>query len=203
MYSSTKKIINQIGCNYAVFSNGSYIYDISENKVIYENIIKKNKIKYLIEYGIKNNLYILLNERKYETSNMKEYFYKKHYILNKKYEKVDKSNIRFRKDISNYSQKQDILKVLFASEKNMDYLFKDLKSENYYITEYNKNLYENTINKTINYIEIGTEKSDKSIGIEKLCNYLSLNKDEVLVIGDGINDIEMFLKYKNNACMKN
>jgi len=76
--------------------------------------------------------------------------------------------------------------------------FKDL-----YVTECNKNLYENAIDETINYIEIGIKNNDKSNGILRLIQNININSNDVLVIGDGNNDIEMFKKFKNSGCLAN
>ena len=78
-----------------------------------------------------------------------------------------------------------------------------LKKYNLFITEYNKDLYEDILNRTINYIEIGAEKDDKSVGLLRLSELLEIPKNEILVFGDGDNDLEMFQTFENSVCMNN
>ena len=206
MYSSTKYISNQINADYGVFGNGSCIIDLKTNEVIYSEIISKGLLKELIRFGKKAKVYIHLNRIFYELSDENKFFTLKHKILNRNYPDHLKSNILLVDNLEKYiDENDDVVKVIYVSNDNMDYFlnkfyksFKDL-----YVTEYNKNLYENAIDETINYIEVGIKNNDKSNGILRLIQNININSNDVLVIGDGNNDIEMFKKFKNSGCLAN
>ena len=206
MYSSTKYISNQINADYGVFGNGSCIIDLKTNEVIYSEIISKGLLKELIRFGKKEKVYIHLNRIFYELSDENKYFTLKHKILNRNYPDHLKSNILLVDNLEKYiDENDDVVKVIYVSNDNMDYfLNKFYKSfKNLYVTEYNKNLYENAIDETINYIEVGIKNNDKSNGILRLIQTININSNDVLVIGDGNNDIEMFKKFKNSGCLAN
>ena len=206
MYSSTKYISNQINADYGVFGNGSCIIDLKTNEVIYSEIMTKGLLKELIRFGKKEKVYIHLNRIFYELSDENKFFTLKHMILSRNYSDHLKSNILLVENLEKYIDEiDDVVKVIYVSNDNMDYFlnkfyksFKDL-----YVTEYNKNLYENAIGETINYIEVGIKNNDKSNGILRLIQTININSNDVLVIGDGNNDIEMFKKFKNSGCLAN
>ena len=58
-------------------------------------------------------------------------------------------------------------------------------------------------NKNINYIEIGATIDTKASGLIELAHKLNIPIDEVLVVGDGDNDLEMLSTFPNSICMCN
>lgn len=206
MFSSTKYISYSIDADYGVFGNGNSVVSLSDSRLVFSSIIPSDDVNKLIMFAKKYNLYIHLSSNFYEGSDEMNYFLLKHNILNQNYPDNLKSNIIMFDDIFDYQIKiDDIVNVIFISEKNMDKIYKMLKKEFSYlsITEYNKNLYENAINKKISYIEVGNFQSTKATGLKILIDKLGIDKDEVLVIGDGINDIEMFEQFPNSGCLAN
>lgn len=206
MYSSTKYISNVIGAKYGVYGNGSNIINLSDNTILYSENLDFDTLSKLITFGRDKNLYIHLNGCFEEVSEQKKYFALKHYLLNQYYPLHLKSNIRIVDDLLKYiSNCGDYIKVVYVSEQNLDEFIKMIKNNfpDICITEYNTNLYESAINKTINYIELGKRNITKAEGLKMLINKLGLLEDEVLVIGDGNNDIEMFDSFSNSGCLKN
>lgn len=206
MYSSTKYISNVIGADYGVFGNGSNIMNLEKLTTYYSEIIPRETLEELIYFGKNNNVYIHLNELLYEVSDENKYFLLKHEILNQNYPENLKSNIKLVEDLINYIETANsVVKVIFVSEKSMDDLIDKLKIKfpNLYISEYNKNLFESAIDKTINYVEIGTKNTNKLKGLNRLINILNVSFKEVLVIGDGDNDINMLASFKNSGCLIN
>ena len=62
---------------------------------------------------------------------------------------------------------------------------------------------EKIIDKTINYIEIGSLNDTKASGLLQLGKLLNIPSEQILVFGDGDNDIEMFTTFENSVCMAN
>ena len=206
MYSSTKYISCKINADYGIFSNGSIIMNL-ENKIpYYEQYIPNDVLSRLIDFAHENNTYIHINRLLWELSDQKDYFTLKHMILNEKYPSKLKSNVMVVDDLNSYCKNvEDVVKVVFVSEDNMD-TFKELIERtfpNLYITEYYKNSNETAINKVINYIEVGTKPDTKADGLKRLAKELNINEDDILVIGDGKNDIELFKEFKTTGCLKN
>lgn len=208
MYSSTKYISKLIKCDYGIFSNGCFVYDITTNCIIREQLLQTKAILELIEYAKSKNIYVHLNHRFKEGSDAKKYFTLKHLLLNEKYPEELKSNIFLVKDlITHILNSDDILKIIFVSEMSLDIILKELtdilKKHNLSITEYYKNLNEVAIGKTINYIEIGQKMDTKLSGLNSLLEYMNIDREKILFIGDGENDYTMFSEVENTACMNN
>lgn len=206
MYSSTKYISSLVEADYGVYGNGSNIIDLNNNIVIYSEKLDFDTTLKLIKFGKERELYVHLNGVFEEVSDQEKYFALKHQLLNKKYPLKLKSNVKIIDNLlKNISEDNDYIKVVYVSEFNMDDILKSIKEffPKIFITEYNTNLYESAINKTINYIEIGNKNITKAEGLKILIDKLGLLQNEVLVIGDGNNDIEMFDNFCNSGCLKN
>lgn len=206
MLSSTKYISNVIECDYGVYGNGSNIIDINNNELLYLEKLSNRNLERLINFGKKEGLYIHLNQVFQEVSDEEKYFALKHLLLNKQYPSNLRSNIKIVPSLKDYINSTDnIVKLVYVSKDNLDSIKEKISKEfpDVFITEYNTNLNETAINEIINYIEIGAKASTKAEGVKKLANILNLSQEEILVIGDGNNDIEMFKSFKNSGCLKN
>ena len=206
-YSSTKYISKQIGCNYGVFSNGSHLLDIDRLKTLKTNILQKQAVLDIYNFCKTNNLYIHLNQEFCEVSDQMEYFNLKHNILNESYPEEYKSSCYLVENLKNHILSNDITKIVIVSDKNLNpyinELNKILKIYGLFITEYNRNLNEHIINRIINYVEIGATNDTKATGLTELVEILKIPKEEVLVMGDGDNDLEMLSTFSNSVCMAN
>lgn len=206
-YSSTKYISKQINCDYGVFSNGSHILDINKLKTLKCSLLETKAVLEIYNYCKQNNLYIHLNQEFCEVSDQMNYFNLKHNILNQNYPDELKSACFLVDNLYEYIINNQITKIVIVSEQKLDTTIKKiqdiLKKYNLFISEYNKDLYEHVIGKKINYIEIGSTKDTKASGLITLSKILNIPIEEVLVIGDGDNDLEMLSEFPNSICMSN
>lgn len=136
-----------------------------------------------------------------------DYFNLKHNILNQTYPGELKSACYLVDNLYEYIINNPITKIVIVSEQELDTTIRNirgiLKKYDLFINEYNKNLNEHIINKKINYIEIGATKDTKASGLIELSKILNIPIDEILVVGDGDNDLEMLSKFPNSICMSN
>ncbi len=206
-YSSTKYISKIIDCDYGVFSNGSHLLDLNSLKSLKYTLIKRQAVLELYDYCKKNNLYIHLNQEFCEVSDQLNYFNLKHHILNQNYPSELKSQCYLIKNLQKYIINNDITKIVIVSENNLSSVIEEIKPilQKYglHITEYNQNLNEHLINKVINYIEIGATVETKATGLLQLAKILNIPNEEILVFGDGNNDLEMLSEFNNSVCMVN
>lgn len=206
-YSSTKYISKQINCDYGVFSNGSHLLDINSLKTLKCSLLETKAVLEIYNYCKKNNLYIHLNQEFCEVSDQMDYFNLKHNILNQNYPDELKSACFLVDNLYEYIINNQITKIVIVSEQELDTTIKKiqdiLKKYNLFISEYNKDLYEHVISKKINYIEIGSTKDTKASGLITLSKILNIPIEEILVVGDGDNDLEMLSKFPNSICMSN
>lgn len=206
-YSSTKYISKLIDCDYGVFSNGSHLLDLSKLETLKCSLIQTKAVLEIYKYCKNNGLYIHLNQEFCEVSDEMKYFNLKHHLLNEHYPENLKSSCYLIPNLEDYIKDNVITKIVIVSEGNMDEhinnLNQILKKYNLFITEYNKNLYENIIGKTINYVEIGSSNDTKASGLLQLGKILNIPQEQILVFGDGDNDLEMFSTFENSVCMAN
>ncbi|MEG1287922.1 MAG: HAD-IIB family hydrolase [Bacilli bacterium] len=208
MYSSTKYISSVIDADFGIFSNGSYVLDIKNMLGIKKSFLNEKSILELINFAKANDLYLHINQEFEEGSDENDYFTLKHLLLNENYPEELKSNVFLVDNIREYVKNhKNIIKLVLVSDKKLDSILKKIKpillANKLYITEFYKNLNEKSINKIINYLEIGNSKDTKCNGLKSLLNYTNLNLSDVLFVGDGENDLDVFETIDNSCCMIN
>lgn len=182
LYGSAKEYADKINLDcHIIASNGTFIK--SNNKVIYSSAFTNNQIQFLSSIIRKHNLKSFYNtdidvliEENSETPNAKNKELKKSTKLNyiigpyvmDLIESLDKPIYRVAAIDSNYSEN-------LISAKNI-------------LLETNE--FE-VVNSMPNNIDIAPKGNSKGSGVEKLSNFLNINNDNILCIGDRENDISM------------
>ncbi len=201
---SIQTIAKEIGSqNYFIAGNGALIYDIQKDEVIYDKFLPKQKVLEIIkiceENSISYNVYtdqtILATELKYnvlyyQKENLKKEEKKQtkisiiknmyDYIENKKEEKFlkiticDDNQTVFQSIIRKLRKIQgiDVLDVSHMSRKTIKQGTEEIAIEYY-------------------YTEITMQNVDKWDAIEYLIKKLNMKKEEVVAIGDNVNDKKM------------
>jgi len=211
---SIKTIAKEIGSeNYFIAGNGALIYDIKKDEIIYEKFMNKQKVleiikiceensiayniyteKTIIAKGLKYNVLYYYKENLKKEENKKtnitivEYVYE--YIKNLENEKFlkitvcDETKSVFNSIIRKLRTVEDIdvLDVLHMSRKMIKQGTEDVPIEYY-------------------YTEISLKDVDKWNAIEYLANKMNISKDEIIAIGDNINDKEMIENAKVGIAM--
>ena len=212
---SIKTIAKEIGSeNYFIAGNGALIYDIKKDEIIYEKYMSKRKILEIIkiceENSISYNVYtdktILAKALKYNVlyyhkENLKKEENKKthinivenmyEYVKNMKEEKFlkvtvcDDNKSIFNSIIRKLRQLDDIevLDVLHMSRKTIRQGTEDITIEYY-------------------YTEISSANVDKWEALKFLMNRLNISSNELIAIGDNINDEKMIKNAGLGIAMK-
>ena len=187
---------NEIGTSsYIISSNGADVYDVEKSKEIYVENIPQNIVESLFDYVIENDYKIafnydfdlIINKMFYpdEENRVRDLEFLESVIRNKKIVQCVVSNrdinkmIEFKKYLK--EEKMD-LKIENESKKLID---PSLKPAKHY------------------YCDLVSKKVSKGKAVQKVCECLKLNYDEIAVIGDGINDIPMFKLTPNSYAMGN
>lgn len=199
--NSVKNIANDIGiCKYIICGNGSLIYDLSKEEIIYEKFIDKKKALQIIKICEENSIYYNIytedmviaktlsnnvlfyhqeNSSKPDSKktkiNLVEDVYK--YVESLKNENIlkitvsDNSSIIFNGIIRKLREVKDIdvLDVAHMSRKMIKSGTEEFSIEYY-------------------YTEITSKNVDKWYAIEYLAEKLGISKNEIMVIGDNVND---------------
>ena len=201
---SIKTIANEIGSkNYFIAGNGALIYDIQKDKNIYENYLNKEKVLEIIkmceENSISYNVYtdktILAKALKYNVL----YYYKE----NLKKPEDKQTHINIVENLYEYINKMEeekFLKITICDENKSIFqsIIKKLDEiENIQVLEVShmsrKMIQQGTEEIPIEYFytEISSKNTDKWYALEYLMKKLKIKKEEIVTIGDNMNDKKM------------
>lgn len=201
---SIKTIANEIGSTkYFIAGNGALIYDIQKNEFLYENYLNKEKVLEIIkmceENSISYNVYtdktIISTALKYNVL----YYYKEN--LKKAEDKQTHINIvENMYEYINKMQEEKFLKITICDENKSVFqsIIKKLNQiENIEVLDVShmsrKLIQQGTEEIPIEYYytEISAKNVDKWYALEFLMSKLNIKKEEIVAIGDNINDKKM------------
>lgn len=202
--SSIKNFANEIGGNnYLIAGNGSTVYDVKNEKVIYENTIPKEKVLKIIKICEENSIYYSVYTEKFIITKSLNYnilFYSKE---NLKKNNMEKTNINITQDIYSYLESMednkvskisicDKDKVIFSSilKKLREIAGIDVLDVAHMSRKYIENGTD-VVPVEFYYTEITNENVNKWEAIKFLIDRLKILPQEVIAIGDNINDKEM------------
>lgn len=201
---SIKTIAEEIGSEkYFIAGNGALIYDIKKDEIIYEKFLNKQKVLEIAEICEKNNIsYNIYTEETIIAQQLKYnvlYYYKEN--LNK--DEKRKTNITLVENIKEYvknSKNEKFLKITICDENKLIFnsIIKKLNRVSNidildvcHITRKTIKRGTQEINIEYFYTEISSKDVNKWNAIQYLTNKLNIKKDEVIAIGDNINDQTM------------
>lgn len=201
---SIQTIAKEIGSNnYFIAGNGALIYDIKNDKVIYEKYMSKQKVLEIIKLCEENSIaYNVYTEKTILATNLKYnvlYYHKE----NLKKEEDKKTSINIVKDMYDYIQNSEgekFLKISVCDDSKSIFnsILRKLKNiEGIEVLEVShmsrKMIKQGTEDIPIEYYytEISLKEVDKWNAIEYLIEKLSIQKEEVIAIGDNVNDKKM------------
>ena len=201
---SIKTIAKEIGSKkYFIAGNGAIVYDVQNDEIIYNKYMKREKVLEIIkiceENSISYNVYtdktILATSLKYNVL----YYHKE----NLKREENKKTNISIVQNMYDYVQnmkEETFLKITICDEnkKIFDAIMKKMKQiKNIEILDVShmsrKIIKQGTEEIPIEYYytEISTQNVDKWNAIEFLMEKDGIKKEEIIAIGDNLNDKKM------------
>ena len=191
-YSMTKDICDKLNATYGIFGNGTQIINLKTGKEIVKNIIQNDQVIECIKIANNNKLHVhIYTEDKLISEQVLKYMAYRNYVLyNQKMNfEVVPSLITFIKE-----NKPHVLKLVISGEKDL----KDIKTQieknkdvcAIQIKKYNE-YKDNIINQEYEYLDIVPKNVTKYEAIQKLSAFLEINKEEIMAVGDNINDIEM------------
>lgn len=201
---SIKAIAKEIGSNnYFIGGNGAVIYDIQKDKIIYEKYMPKEKVLEIVktceENSITYNVYtdktILATTLKYNVL----YYHKE----NLKKPEDKKTNIIMVKDMYDYISKmkeEKFLKITICDDTKSVFnsIMRKIKQigdiEVLDVSHMSRKIIRQGTEEVpieYYYTEISSKNVDKWDAIEFLMEKMQIKKEEVIAIGDNMNDKKM------------
>lgn len=210
-----EKISLELGIkNFLIAGNGASVYDINQEKNIYENFVETEKALKIIRICKENSIFfniyttqgIITESLNY---NVKVFNNENSYKPNKK-----RTNIEVVRDIYDYveNNKPEILKIIICDESRI--IFNNVIDKMKSIRDIEVLDVEHMSKKIIRigteehqieyfYTEVTNKDANKWTAIKFLLNELEISEDEVICIGDNMNDLKMIEKSGVGIVMKN
>jgi len=182
----TQKISNEVGANrFMISSNGSEIYDVQKQKIIWAKYIDKQSCKLLFDYAMLNNIRIMfvLDNIEYVTQ----------FTRNDNQVLLTEDNFS---EVINNKVKQV---MVIGKEKNQINTFKEIVQN-----EYKMNILDSSReNSEETWFSVISNEASKGIAVSKLAEYLNISHENIIAIGNDNNDISMFKIAKISAAVSN
>lgn len=202
-YSISKDICKHLNASYGIFGNGSQIIDLSTGEEISRRILTLDEVNSCFSVTQKYNLHVhAYTENGIVTTNL-EYMDLRNSILF-----PNKINFEFVNSVFDFIKKQNstVFKLILSSPSTLAKIKQELEEKtNLTITHITKKgkYKDKIIDKEYEYLDISPLNVSKGTALEVLTQYLELNKENVLSVGDNINDIDMFRASGIGAAVNN
>lgn len=203
---SIKTIANEIGGqNYFIAGNGALIYDLKKNEIIYEKYMSKEKVLEIIEICEQNSISYNVYTEKTILSKSLQYNVLYYHKENLKKEEDKKTKINIVDNIYEYIQNMEngkFLKITVCDNDKSIFnsIIRKLKKiENIDILDVShmsrKTIRDGSEEFQIEYFytEISSKNVNKWDAILHLIEKLNIKSEEVVAIGDNINDKKMIM----------
>jgi len=202
-FDSVKTIAKEIKSEkYFISGNGAIIYDITNDEIIYENILKKQKVLDIIKICEENSIYYNIYTEKEIIAKSLQcnvlYYHKE----NANKQEQERTHINIVEDVYEYiaSKDEKIVKITVCD--NNQFIFNSIIRKLKEIGEIEilevshmsrKMIRQGTEEIPIEYFytEISAKNVDKWNAIEFLKEKMNINTEEIIAIGDNMNDQKM------------
>lgn len=202
--ASVKNLAEEVGANhYAICGNGAVIYDFDKKKAIYENYLDKKKVLQLIKICEENSIYYCLyTEDRIITKSLNYNTLYYHHENNRKPDSK-KTKINIIKDIYQYvleRKEEDYSKLMICD--NNTIIFKSITNKLKQVKNIDVLNVAHMSRKMIKngteeyaleyyYTEVTSQNVDKWSAIEYLISKIRVKPEEVMTLGDNVNDETM------------
>jgi len=201
--ASIKAIAKEIKCDkYFIAGNGAIIYDMEKEEIIYENTLKKQKVLEILKICEENSIYYNIYTEKEILAKSLQcnvlYYHKE----NANKPEQDKTHIKLIENLYEYIENanEKIIKITVCE--NNETIFNSIMRKLKEIEEIEVLDISHMSRKVIKqgtqeipieyyYTEISSKNVDKWSAIEFLQQKIKLKKEEIIAIGDNINDKKM------------
>ena len=203
---SVESIAHDLGANnYYISGNGSMLYNMKENKIEYENFIEKEKMLKLIKICDENSIYYSIYTENMVITKSLKYNVAFYNYENSKKLSNKRTNINIVQNIYEYVENLEdnkFLKITICDDSEIIFsriIDKFNKINNIDVLDVahmsRKIIKDGTEEVPVEYYytEITNKNADKWTAIEYLIKKINIKKEEVIAIGDNMND-ELMIK---------
>ena len=204
IFDSTKNFSDEInGTRYIISGNGSIVYDKKEKKTLYSNCIPKEKVLEIIDICDENSIYYSIYTNKgiiAKSLNYNVLFYQNENIAQPDEKKISIDILENIREYIETTEGEQYSKISICDKDEIVFsnILKKLKQiDGAYVLDIahmSRKFFKQegeTLEVKYFYTEITSENVNKWTAIEYLLSHLGINKEDVMCIGDNVNDLEM------------
>ena len=191
-YSVSKELCNKCNADYGIFNNGSQIYNLKTGDKIYSNVLLYEDVKLCFNIAKKYNLHVHAYSDNCLITEKLKYLD----LRNSKLQKLPGFNFIITENILDYIEKNNlqIQQFVISSLDSLDNVKSEISNSTKvsisHISKFGK-YKDKILNKEYEYLSIVPYNTSKSNAVSFLEEYLSINRENTIAIGDNINDIDM------------
>lgn len=202
--ASVRALASEVGAdNYVICGNGSLVYDLKKEETIYQNFLDKKKILQLIQICEENSIYYSVYTEDSIVTKSLNYNTLFYHHENSRKPDDKKTNINIVQDIYQYvldREKEDYSKLMICDDNTIIFnsIIKKLKMiKNIDVLDVghmSRKIIKNGTEEyplEYYYTEVSSQNVDKWSAILKLIEILDIKPEEVMAIGDNVNDQTM------------
>ena len=187
---------DKFNASYGIFGNGNQIINLKTGEEIYKKLLNSSEITSCIDIARAYNLHVhLYTDNEIVTEELKYMDLRNYKLQQEKYYDTSLS-ITIVNDIKQYLSfnKVNVCKLIISSESDLSSIKNEiLEKENVSVTSIKKygEYKDKVIDKEYEYLDITPKNISKDAALKILGEYLHVNNDEIMAIGDNLNDLDM------------
>lgn len=195
-YSVSKKICDQFQASFGVFGNGTQIIDLRSGKELLRKVITKQDLLFIITLAKRNKFHIHIYTDTEIISEKLQYMDLRNFILKSK-NANETLNFNIVPDILAYAESNNlsVFSVVITTEKpyltNFEKILSINKNINSVFINKRGKYRDEIIGKDYEYLNISPTHINKNEALQFLANYLHISKNDIMAVGDNVNDLEM------------
>ncbi len=176
---------------------GNQIINLKTGEEIYKKLLTDSEINSCIDIARAHNLHIhIYTDNEIISEKELKYMDLRNYKLQQDKHFETSLNITIVDDIKQYItfNKVNVCKLIISSNTDLSSIKDEiLQKEDISITTIRKygKYKDDIINKEYEYLDITPKNINKDTALKILGNYLNVNNDEIMAIGDNLNDLDM------------
>ncbi len=187
---------DKFNASYGIFGNGNQIINLKTGEEIYKKLLNSSEITSCIDIAREHKLHVhLYTDNEIVTEELKYMDLRNYKLQQEKYYDTSLS-ITIVNDIKQYLSfnKVNVCKLIISSESDLSSIKNEiLEKENVSVTSIKKygEYKDKVIDKEYEYLDITPKNISKDAALKILGEYLHVNNDEIMAIGDNLNDLDM------------
>lgn len=196
-YPIIKGMCSKFNASYGIFGNGNQIINLRTGEEIYKKLLTDSEINSCIDIARAHNLHIhIYTDNEIISEKELKYMDLRNYKLQQDKHFETSLDISIVDDIKQYLafNKVNVCKLIISSDSDLSDIKNEiLEKEDISITTIKKyNQYkDDVIDKEYEYLDITPKNINKDTALKILSNHLNVNNNEIMAIGDNLNDLDM------------